>query len=104
VIGTSQPDGEVLAEQVVVDGVNFQGRLSSTGPGGWQIDFKTVYLSEATRLVDNPVPGDLVQVNAKILSDGSFLAESIRVAARQASPNSMEREPPEETTSPNRDP
>ena len=85
--GSSLPDGEVQADLVEVEGVIFQGRLNAITAGSWQVDFMTVYMSEESQVEGNPMPGDVVEVNAMVLSDGSFMAEHIRVALRQSPMN-----------------
>lgn len=82
--GSAEADGTVLVSQVDVDGVLFQGRVEQIQAGTWQIDGRQVYTGNDSRIDEHLVVGDLVEVNAMLLSDGNMLAERIKLVAHEA--------------------
>ena len=79
--GAAQPDRTVLASQVTVEGILFQGRVNQIDSGFWRIDDRNVFIGEDTHIEGSPNPGDLVEVSAMQLSDSNLVAETIRTVS-----------------------
>ncbi len=79
--GTAQADRTVLASQIAVEGIVFQGRVDEIATDFWRIDGRKIFTSNITSTEGNPKIGDLVEVSAMPLSDGNLLARDIRLAA-----------------------
>jgi len=56
----------------------FTGLVETTGPGSWTISGVAVAVNDNTVRDDDVAVGDLVRVDGRILSDGTWLAEQIR--------------------------
>lgn len=57
--------------------VEFEGVVQSKSPSHWVIGGRTVALTAQTEIRDNPGVGDRVKVKARILSDGTWVADRI---------------------------
>jgi hypothetical protein len=87
--GTAQPDRTVLASQVTVEGVLFQGRVDQIETGFWRVEGRTLFMGDDTHKDDHLAIGDQVEVSAWQLADGGLLAERIRlIAPKEVEPDS----------------
>ena len=75
--GISRPDHTLLATEISVQGTVFDGKVESIRSGDWQVDGRMVLITKETIIEGSPNPGDRVQVNAILYSDGSLVAEKI---------------------------
>ncbi|NPA26368.1 MAG: anti-sigma factor [Chloroflexi bacterium] len=60
----------------------FVGPLEEKAPQQWRVGGRPVYIHPSTQIFGIPQIGDLVEVHGYPLDDGSWIAQSVRVAAR----------------------
>ncbi len=60
----------------------FVGPLEQKAPQQWRVGGRPVYVHPSTQIFGLPQIGDLVEIQGYPLDDGSWVAQSIRVAAR----------------------
>ncbi|NPA06934.1 MAG: hypothetical protein GXO54_05965 [Chloroflexi bacterium] len=60
----------------------FVGPLEQKAPQQWHVGGRPVYVHPSTQIFGIPQLGDLVEIHGYPLDDGSWVAQSIRVAAR----------------------
>lgn len=78
----TQNDGTLLAREIELyyDKVKFTGIVESIGGDSWVIGGYTVAVDANTQIDGGIVVGDLVKVEARLLTDNSLLATKIKLA------------------------